>query len=104
MDLTGAAQEFINWVNDPALSKLTENKRQNVIAHIEGNQPAYKTMWKLVNALVALKMHMKGQLDSHPGSDVMADINGETGHEGFVSDTPHGKIKFVNRPLFMKEE
>jgi hypothetical protein len=83
---------------------LTENKRQNVIAHIEGNQPAYKTMWKLVNALVALKMHMKGQLDSHPGSDVMADINGETGHEGFVSDTPHGKIKFVNRPLFMKEE
>ena len=103
-DLTGAAQEFINWVNDPALSKLTENKRQNVIAHIEGNQPAYKAMWKLVNALVALKMHMKGQLDSHPGSDVMADINGEAGHEGFVADTPHGKIKFVNRPLFMKEE
>lgn len=103
-DLTGAAQEFINWINDPALSKLTENKRQNVIAHIEGNQPAYKAMWKLVNALVALKMHLKGHLDAHPGSDVITDINGETGHEGFVSDTPHGKIKFVNRPLFMKEE
>jgi hypothetical protein len=103
-DLTGASQEFINWINDPALSKLTENKRQNVIAHIEGNQSAYKAMWKLVNALVALKMHMKGQLDAHPGSDVMTDIGGETGHEGFVSDTPHGKIKFVNRPLFMKGE
>ena len=101
-DLSNAAQGFIDWVQSDA-SKLTANKQQNIIAHISENQNGYKAVWQLVNALVNLKMELKSQLDTHPGSDVSADIRGEPGHEGFVSDTPHGKIKLVNRPVFMKK-
>lgn len=102
-DLSNAAQGFIDWVNNLALSKLTANKQQNVIDHISQNESGYKSVWQIVNALVNLKMDLKGQLDNHPGSEVSADIRGERGHEGFVSDTPHGKIKLVNRPVFMKK-
>lgn len=101
-DLSNAPQGFIDWVNSE-VSKLTANKQQNIIAHIGENQNGYKAVWQLVNALVNLKMELKSQLDVHPGSDVQADIRGEPGHEGFVSDTPHGKIKLVNRPVFMKK-
>jgi hypothetical protein len=101
-DLSNAPQGFIDWINSEA-SKLTANKQQNIIAHIGDNQPGYNSVWQLVSALVNLKMELKSQLDVHPGSDVQADIRGETGHEGFVSDTPHGKIKLVNRPVFMKK-
>ena len=102
-DLSKAAQGFVDWINNPALSKLTANKQQNIIQHIDQNKAGYRAVWEIVNALVDLKMDLKRQLDTHPGSDVMADIRGETGHEGFVSDTPHGKIKLVNRPVFMKK-
>jgi hypothetical protein len=101
-DLSNAPQGFIDWVQSEA-SKLTANKQQNIIAHISENQNGYKAVWQLVSALVNLKMELKSQLDVHPGSDVRADIRGEPGHEGFVSDTPHGKIKLVNRPVFMKK-
>lgn len=101
-DLSGAAQGFVDWVQSEA-SKLTANKQQNIIQHIGNNQAGYKAVWELVNALVNLKMDLKQQLDTHPGSEVQADIRGEPGHEGFVSDTPHGKIKLVNRPVFMKK-
>jgi hypothetical protein len=101
-DLSNAPQGFIDWINSEA-SKLTANKQQNIISHIGDNQPGYNSVWQLVSALVNLKMELKSQLDVHPGSDVQADIRGETGHEGFVSDTPHGKIKLVNRPVFMKK-
>lgn len=101
-DLSGAAQGFIDWVNSPA-SKLTANKQQNIIAHIDQNPNGYKAVWQLVGALVNLKMELKSQLDQYPGSEVQADIRDEPGHEGFVSDTPHGKIKLVNRPVFMKK-
>lgn len=97
-------QEFLNWLNSPD-SKLTANKLQNVMAHLEKNKAGFDAVFKLANALVNLKYLLKAQLDAHASQNnsVLATVKGQSGHEGFVADTPHGKIKLVNRPVFMKK-
>ncbi len=97
-------QEFLNWLNSPD-SKLTANKLQNVMAHLEKNKTGFDAVFKLANALVNLKYLLKAQLDAHASQNnsVLATVKGQSGHEGFVADTPHGKIKLVNRPVFMKK-
>lgn len=109
-----APQGFVNWVQS-ADSKLSLSKQGNIIQHISNNKAAYKSVWDIVNALVTLKMALKIQLDAplkikdELGNDIddpnyiEADIRGERGHEGFVADTPHGKIKIVDRPTFMRK-
>jgi len=56
--------------------------------------------WKITTLMSEIKHDIKDQLDSqvakHPDG-----VRTQGGHEGYVSATPHGKIKFVNRPAFM---
>jgi hypothetical protein len=99
------AKEFIDWLKDPSRSKLTTNKIQNVLDHIGKNKGGFVAVFKIANMLVDLKYKLKDQLDSHAsqGAAVTASVREHPGHEGFVADTPHGKIKLVNRPVFMKK-
>jgi hypothetical protein len=90
------AQEFIDWVKNGA--GLTANKQQNILAHIEQFKGAFALTWKIVAGMTSVKENIKAQLDRAVGGDVKT-----SGHEGYVSDTPQGKIKFVNRPVFMKK-
>lgn len=100
-----SGKDFLAWLQDPAKSKLTANKLQNVMDHIGKNKTGFTGVFEVANRLVALKYKLKQQLDAHAGHDaaVTATVGDEPGHEGFVSDTPHGKIKLVNRPVFMKK-
>lgn len=99
---SNAAAEFINWIKSPE-SGLTASKQQNVLSHIKQFQRAFETAWRITAGLSDLKHSVKQQLDKlvaqHSGGMKTA-----TGHEGYVASTPHGKIKFVNRPAFMKKE
>lgn len=96
--------EFLTWLQSPD-SKITANKLQNVLDHINKNKTGFSAVFKIANALVNLKYALKHQLDTHASQDaaVVASIRDESGHEGFVADTPHGKIKIVNRPVFMRK-
>jgi hypothetical protein len=96
--------EFLTWLQSPD-SKLTANKLQNVLDHINKNKTGFSAVFKIANALVNLKYALKHQLDVHASQDaaVVASVRDEPGHEGFVADTPHGKIKIVNRPVFMRK-
>ena len=96
LDDNDLAQEFIDWVKGGA--GLTANKQQNILAHIEQFKGAFALTWKIVAGMTSVKEHIKSQLDKVVGGDVKT-----SGHEGYVSDTPQGKIKFVNRPVFMKK-
>jgi len=100
-----SGKEFIDWLKDPSRSKLTTNKIQNVLDHIGKNKGGFVAVFKIANMLVDLKYKLKDQLDSHAsqGAAVTASVREHPGHEGFVADTPHGKIKLVNRPVFMKK-
>ena len=98
-------KEFLDWLKDAGRSKLTPNKIQNVLDHIGKNKSGFLAVFKIANMLTELKHRMKDQLDSHASQNasVLASIGEHPGHEGFVADTPYGKIKFVNRPVFMKK-
>ena len=97
-------KEFTDWLQSPD-SKLTASKLQNVSDHLAKNKAGFDAVFKLANAIVNLKYMLKSQLDNHASENnsVVASVRDEPGHEGFVADTPHGKIKIVNRPVFMKK-
>jgi len=91
------ANDFIKWLEGPA--GLTDNKKKNVLAHLQQFKAPFEMSWRIVSALSNIKHTIKDQLDTH-----VTGIKTDRGHEGFVSATPHGKIKFVNRPSFMKKD
>lgn len=95
------ANEFMAWLKGP--SGLTASKQANVEAHINQFKQAFQTAWDIVAGLTVIKHKIKDQLDKHVGADTSSLQTG-SGHEGFVSATPHGKIKLVNRPVFMKDK
>lgn len=98
--LENAANGFIDWVQSPA-SKLTANKQQNVLAHVKQYKKAYDTMWMIVSGLTDIKHKIKDQFDQQTSQQ--GEVQPADGHEGFVAATPHGRIKLVNRPVFMKK-
>lgn len=95
------AKEFMAWLKGP--SGLSANKQANVEAHIKQFKGAFQAAWDIVAGITVIKHKIKDQLDAHVGADV-GGIQTGAGHEGFVSATPHGKIKLVNRPVFMKNK
>ena len=54
--------------------------------------------------LSQLKDLLRSSVDQQVGQSIRADLRDLPGHEGYVADTPSGKIKLVNRPHFMKKE
>lgn len=95
------ANEFMTWLKGP--SGLSANKQANVEAHINQFKAAFQTAWDIVAGMTVIKHKIKAQLDKHVASDTSS-VQTASGHEGFVSATPHGKIKIVNRPVFMKDK
>jgi hypothetical protein len=58
----------------------------------------------VADKLTNLKDMLRRSVDTQVGTTVKADLRDVPGHEGYVADTPSGKIKLVNRPHFMKKE
>ena len=91
--------DFVNWL---PLSKATVEKQDNIKQYIEDNSQYYIELWKAILIVTAFKNNIKSQLDnSQTNSQISATLNGEPNHEGYVVDTPSGKIKLVDRYTFM---
>lgn len=109
-DFGNSSTEFVEWLDSPA-SKATGSMQTKVKAHIEQNVDGYNAVWQLIQGLNAVKLYLKSQLDKSAestlaaefGSKAHPELQGRSGHEGFVADTEHGKIKLVNRPEFMRK-
>ncbi len=109
-DFSVSPNEFIEWLDSPA-SKATDSMRKKVKEHIDQNIDGYHSIWQLIQSLNAVKLYIKQQLDKSAESTLSAefstkahpDLQGKGGHEGFVADTEHGKIKLVNRSEFMRK-
>ena len=93
--------EFLAWLEGS--SNLSEPKQENVKKHVAEFKDAFDTAWAIAAGLTTIKHKIKAQLDKAVSGQEGA-IQTAAGHEGFVSATPHGKIKLVNRPEFMKKE
>lgn len=101
--LEDAANGFIEWAKSSA-SGLTDRKRENLLTWIGENTKGYGAAWMVADQLTRLKDTLKQSVDAQVGSTVRAELRDVPGHEGYVADTPSGKIKLVNRPHFMKKE
>lgn len=109
-DFAVSPTEFVTWLDGPA-SKATDSMRKKVKEHIDQNIDGYHAIWQLIQSLNAVKLYIKQQLDKSAESTLAAEfstkahpeLQGKGGHEGFVADTEHGKIKLVNRSEFMRK-
>jgi hypothetical protein len=93
--------DFISWVKStPAIS---DKKKPIILDYIKKNINSYREVWAVVSSIVAVKDKLREKLDKlYKG--IEAKINGVSSHEGYVIDSPTGKIKLVNRPLFMNDK
>lgn len=98
-----AKHGFIAWVESQD-SKLTDNKRINMLDWIHQHEHGYNAIWTIVEQLVKLKDYIRTNVDTQVGTTIGAILHGQHGHEGYVADTPIGKIKLVDRPHFMRKE
>ena len=101
-DLSHAAEEFLQYVmqDNP---KVTDVAKKNILNHVQQNLAGYNAIWHTVNLIHNIKMGVKAQLDQKVGGQIQASLDDQMGHEGFVSVTPQGIIKLVNRAEFMKK-
>lgn len=98
----GAAEEFQDWLNNN--DKITAKKKFRMTEHIKQNEQGYDAFWKAVGEVHRIKMQIKSQLDDADQEVIQAAMKGQTGHEGYVATTPNGKIKLVDRAVFMAKD
>ena len=101
--LEDAANGFIEWAKNNT-KDISDRKRENLLSWINENPKGYGATWMIADQLTKLKDLLKHSVDTQVGGTVRADLRDVPGHEGYVADTPSGKIKLVNRPHFMKKE
>lgn len=101
--VTNAKHDFITWIKSPD-SKLTDNKRTNMLDWISQHEHGYNAIWAIIEQLVKLKDYIRNNVDKQVGNTIGAILHGQHGHEGYVADTPVAKIKLVDRPHFMRKE
>lgn len=101
--LTDAATGFISWISSLD-SKLTARKQANMLEWINTHQQGYRATWQIADSLSKLKDLIRHRVDQQVGKNISAELHGQQGHEGYVADTPSGKIKLINRPHFMRKD
>lgn len=97
---TNIQGEFLQWLKTAPIS---DSKKKNSLEYIKSHVNGYKAVWVVVSKTVEIKNHILAMLEKL-NTSIRASINGVQSHEGYVVDAPSGKIKLVNRPLFMKTE
>lgn len=95
-----AAKGFISWLDGSGESaKKIANAKAWIAEHIQG----YNNLWAAITAISAYKTQIKSQLDKQTSGEISAQLGELPGHEGYVAATPHGKIKLVDRHVFMRK-
>ena len=84
---------FEQWV---ANYKLSDAKKKRIVEWTRQNAAGFNALWQIVRGIQEVKNNIINQFDSHD-APVRANINGQSGGEGYVLDHPKGLIKLVNR-------
>lgn len=97
-----APTEFIKWFE--TYKNVSETKRNKIKLHIKENVDAYNKLWEAISKINEMKTLIKKQLDNQENNIIKASISGKNNHEGYVVSTPYGKIKLVDRYIFMRKD
>lgn len=89
--------DFIKWIQN---YKLSDTKKNSLNEYIISNKNIYNLVWNIVLNIVILKDVIRKNLEKQTNY-LSASIHDVPSQEGYVIDAPSGKIKLVNRPLFM---
>ena len=97
-------RELIEWYlthnGDVIANEIVDVVKDWIKTHHRG----YIATWQIAEQLSNLKDLIRGGVDRQVGTNIGAELRGQQGHEGYVADTPSGKIKLVNRPHFMRKD
>lgn len=94
--------EFKEWIEATANGKISSKMMTRILIWITGHSKGYEAIWNSVKKIVDIKLKLKLQIDNYVGKTISAFLRNKPAHEGFVSVTPTGTIKLVNRAEFMK--
>jgi hypothetical protein len=95
-----AAKGFMQWLEG---SGESPKKIANVKSWIADHTMGYNNLWAAIAANISYKTQIKSQLDKQTSGEISASLGELPGHEGYVAATPHGKIKLVDRHVFMRK-
>ncbi len=101
--LKNLPHEFLEFLFSPS-SKASGRMQTKIVDWVKLHLYGYNSVWRVVKLLIELKLDLKKQMDQQAGGVVGARLGKSQGHEGFVSVTPIGIVKFVNRAEFMKKQ
>lgn len=100
-DFGSAPTNFVNWLST---SNTTLQKQDRIKKYINENKQAYMKLWEAIYEIVKYKDKIKDILDYYGNKTVQAYMNDSENQEGYVISTPHGKIKIVNRYIYMRKK
>ena len=103
-DISNLADEFKEWVERGANGKIGSRMMTRIILWINEHHDGYLAVWHMVKLITELKLKLKSHIDKEVHGLIGASLRQKQGHEGFVSVTPGGTIKLVNRSEFMKKD
>lgn len=100
-DYNNLADEFQAWIKQGATSS---RMMPRILMWINQHRDGYRAIWHIVKLITEIKLKLKSRMDAQVHGIIDASLRQKPGHEGFVSVTPDGTIKFVNRSEFMKKD
>jgi Family of unknown function (DUF6267) len=96
--------EFLkSRLNPAAQTKFLGKNNDGWLYQADGGAPGLLGIWMMWAAVTDLKLHVKEQIDSQQrGSEIVAIIDGEEAHEGYVFGGGKDKLKLVDRLGFSR--
>lgn len=101
-DFKNSPKNFLEWLSTE--SKTNVLKQDRIKKYIRENKQSYIKLWQCIYAIVKYKEKIKSYIDNNINLSVYGFLNGDREQEGYVIDTPYGKIKLVDRHIFMKKD
>lgn len=96
--LSSLGGDFLDWVDS---QKFSGAKKQNLRNYVSENSEAFKALWLVVENIMMIKDDIIKQLEAQE-APVQAYIGDTEGGEGYVTASPGGSIKLVDRSAFTR--
>lgn len=101
-DFKNSPKNFLEWLSSESRTNIL--KQDRIKKYIKENKDSYIKLWQCIHSVVKYKENIKNYIDSNINLSVYGYLDDNREHEGYVVDTPYGKIKLVDRHIFMKKD
>ena len=97
--LESLGADFIEWVTNK--KGISESKKANIVKYVQVNHNGFRVLWEIVTQTMDIKNDIINQLESQE-TPIKSFIGDTEGGEGYVTASPGGDIKLVNRAGFSR--